>query len=68
MRGLFRFTILTREDGGLRVSCDDEPGLILSGDDPEKVMASIWPALKALDHRRAEQQASRAWHEGEMKS
>ncbi len=48
-----------RPDGGLRVSSEDEPGLILSGDDPAKIMAAVLPALAALASHRAEQK-----HEG----
>lgn len=46
--------LLPREDGGLRVCSDDEPGLILSGADPMKVMAGVWPALTILERRRKE--------------
>jgi hypothetical protein len=42
-----------RPDGGLRVWSEDIPGLILSGIDPDKVMASIWPALHALPAAKA---------------
>jgi hypothetical protein len=51
-------TLIPREDGGLRVCSATEPGLILSGADPEKVLAGIWPALTALrEHRNAELKA-----------
>lgn len=38
-----------REDGGLRIYSDQIPGLILSGNDPRKVMADLWPALEGLN-------------------
>jgi len=37
-----------REDGGVRVWSDHVPGLVLSGRDPERVLADIEPALKAI--------------------
>ena len=37
-----------RPDGGLRVWSDDLPGLVLSGRDPFRVMANVWPAIEAL--------------------
>ena len=43
-----------RDDGGLRVSSNDERGLILSGPDPEKVMECVLPALAALKKYRAD--------------
>ncbi len=39
-----------REDGGLRVWGEPPGGLILSGPDPERVIASIWSALGGLQH------------------
>ncbi len=42
-----------REDGGLRVWSDQEPGLILSGHDPRDVGSDIWPAIKALQTYRS---------------
>lgn len=36
------------QDGGLRVYSDDVPGLVLSGPDPDKVMADVMPALRGL--------------------
>lgn len=41
-------TLHLREDGGLRVSSEDLPGLILSGADPKKVSAAIYTAVRAL--------------------
>lgn len=38
-----------REDGGVRVSSPDWPGLLLSGSDHEKVMACILPAIRAIE-------------------
>lgn len=43
-----RIIIQRRIDGGLRVYSDDVPGLVLSGSDPTKVMADVWPALMVL--------------------
>jgi len=37
-----------REDGGLYVWSDTDPGLILAGSDPAHVASCIWPALEAL--------------------
>lgn len=37
-----------RPDGGLRVSSEEVPGMILSGEDPAKICAAIWPALVAI--------------------
>jgi hypothetical protein len=45
-------TLAVREGGGLNVSSDDLPGLILSGPDREKIAAAIAPAIKAIfEHR-----------------
>ena len=41
-------TLERREDGGLRVYSDDVPGLILSGRNPDKVMATVLDAINAL--------------------
>ncbi len=41
-------TLERRKDGGLYVSSDEVPGLILSGRDPAKVMATVVSALIAL--------------------
>lgn len=41
-------TLVDREDGGLRVSCRDLPGLVLSGADRNAVCDAIIPAMKAL--------------------
>lgn len=48
--------LIPREDGGLRITSDDEYGLVLSGADPGKVMASVLPALDALDNYRRKHQ------------
>jgi hypothetical protein len=37
-----------RDDGGLRVLCDEVPGLVLSHSNPELVMADILPALRVM--------------------
>ena len=42
----FTLTCERREDGGLRVTCPEAPGLILSGRDPAEVMRDV---LKGLD-------------------
>lgn len=47
--GAIEITLLPREDGGLRICSTSHPGLILSGSDPDQVIAQVWPALKALD-------------------
>lgn len=45
-------TLHDREDGGLRVSSADLPGLILSAEDRHAVLNSIAPAIVALlEHR-----------------
>ncbi|HTT85312.1 MAG TPA: hypothetical protein VMF67_17685 [Rhizomicrobium sp.] len=45
-------TLASRLDGGLNVSSDDLPGLILSGSDRGKTVEAIAPAIKALlEHR-----------------
>ena len=42
-----------RDDGGLRVSCPEVPGLALSHADPEKVMRDVIPAIDAIErHNR----------------
>lgn len=40
-----------REDGGLRVTSPEVPGLILSGADPHSVMRDVVPAIDALMRR-----------------
>lgn len=37
-----------REDGGLRITSPEVPGLVLSGEDPAEVMADVLPAIDAL--------------------
>jgi len=45
-------TLASREDGGLKVSSDDLPGLILSGSDRDKTAAAIAPTIEAIfEHR-----------------
>jgi hypothetical protein len=45
-------TLAGRDDGGLNVSSDDLPGLILSGSDRQLTAAAIAPAIKAIfEHR-----------------
>lgn len=43
-----KLTLITREDGGLRICSDSVLGLILSGPDPVKVLSDVWPAILAL--------------------
>lgn len=38
-------------DGGICVWSPEVMGLILSGSNPEKIMAAIWPALEAINFR-----------------
>lgn len=40
--------LIRREDDGLRIYSEDVPGLILSGPDPDEVMANVLPALQEL--------------------
>lgn len=40
-----------RGDGGICIWSPEVMGLILSGSDPAKVMAAIWPALEAINFR-----------------
>jgi len=45
-------TLSGREDGGLNVSSDELPGLILSGSNREKIVAAIVPTIRAIfEHR-----------------
>lgn len=37
-----------RSDGGIRVSSEDVPGLILSGSDAQAVIADILPAIEEI--------------------
>jgi hypothetical protein len=47
-----KVTIENREDGGANVSSEDLPGLILSGSNSVKILASIEPAARAiLEHK-----------------
>lgn len=43
-----------RPDGGIQVRSDDLPGLILSGSDRMRILASILPAAKALLQHRGD--------------
>lgn len=45
--------ISARFDGGVLVTCEEMPGLILGGTNPEKIIAAIWPALQALDEYKS---------------
>lgn len=45
-------TLEAREDGGLRISSEQMPGLILSGHDPDAVMAKVLPAITALQQHQ----------------
>ena len=45
--------VAQRSDGGMLVWSDELPGLVLSGADPAKVGADIFPAIKELrQHNR----------------
>jgi hypothetical protein len=43
-----------REDGGIRVSSTDWPGLLLSGNDTDQVMACVLPAIRAIEAHKKE--------------
>ena len=43
-----KVTLEDRNDGGLRVSSEDLPGLLLSGPDKQAVCERIAPAIQAL--------------------
>lgn len=43
-----RVKIESRPDGGIRVSSDDMPGLILSGPNRKSILAAVAPAIEAL--------------------
>jgi hypothetical protein len=45
-----------RDDGGLRLSCPEVPGLVLSHADPDAVMRDVMPAIDKITrhNRRAE--------------
>lgn len=52
MKRHVKVTIENREDGGVNVSSDDLPGLILSGCNRLGIFAAIEPAARAiLEHR-----------------
>ena len=48
--------ISARFDGGVLITCEEMPGLILGGTNPEKIVAAIWPALQALDNHKSQQE------------
>lgn len=60
-----------RDDGGIRVSSDELPGLILSGKHADTIMASILPAVRGLreyaakeaEDKMAKQAADAKWAE-----
>ena len=48
-----------RDDGGLRLTCPEVPGLVLSHADPDAVMRDVMTAIDAIERhnrRRAAQQ------------
>lgn len=47
-----------REDGGIRVSSPDWPGLLLSGSDPKKVMECILPSIIEIGRSHPQAPAS----------
>ena len=52
MKRKIKVTIEDRADGGINVSSDDVPGLILSGRNRTLVIADIGPAIRAiLEHK-----------------
>jgi hypothetical protein len=44
----FAIFIEPRPDGGIRISSNDLPGLILSADNPHKCLSTVWHAVLAL--------------------
>jgi len=42
-----------REDGGLRITCPEVPGLILSGRDPAAVMQDVLKGLDVIAYNNA---------------
>ncbi len=44
-------TLTDREDGGLRISSADVPGMHLSGADPQRVWSMVAPAIMDLMQR-----------------
>lgn len=53
--GVIQISLLRRDDGGLRIFSPTHPGLVLSGTEPEKVLACVWPALLALTNGHQQQ-------------
>lgn len=49
-----KVTIESREDGGVSVSSEDLPGLILAGADRVRILAAIEPAARAILERKGE--------------
>lgn len=45
-------TLEAREDGGLRIWSEQMPGLILSGIEPQSVMAIVLPVIAALQQHQ----------------
>jgi hypothetical protein len=45
--------ISARFDGSVLITCEEMPGLILAGTNPEKMVAAIWPAIQALDNYKS---------------
>lgn len=41
-------TVTRRDDGGIRVTSADVPGLLLSGSDPHRVWAVVGPGIERL--------------------
>lgn len=46
--GSVTLRLMFREDGGLRVLCDEHPGLVLSHSNRELVWADVLPALEVF--------------------
>ena len=52
MKRHIKVTIENRDDGGVNVSSDDLPGLVLSGSNRLGIFAAIEPAVRAiLEHK-----------------
>lgn len=44
----FTLNLAMRPDGGLRVTCNEVPGLLLSHSEPDLVMTDVLPALRGM--------------------
>lgn len=48
-----------RDDGGLRVTCPEVPGLVLSHADPEAVMRDVISAIDALERHNGKRRGAK---------